>query len=574
MSVTFLPTKMRTLRLLVAACVVIASLVGARPVAASTTDLGAQLDQVAEGFPGGVGLYVADPTNGKALYTHNADEPVVTASLYKLGVLAEAERRVDAGELTYDDMITIEPEDVVEDGSFESVGTELTIDQALEAMITVSDNGAAQALWRTLGPENIDATLQKIGLTDFHVALDHNEDNVATPRAIGLYFTMLANKTLISPAASTRMLARLERQQINDRLPASLPDGVVIAHKTGNLPGLTHDAGIIYTPQGPRVVVAMTWDSYEADANAFIANVGSLVYAAVLEPPANARFGVPRTAMPADTDATLRATVAVTNAGSATWAASGDASVGLIWEMRDDSNELVSASPSAIRLPALAPSASANVGLQIRTPLVPGLFHVTVGLVDGAGHALASYGAATATFDVRTHLPFLVHATIAVPTTLHRGEASLLVTRYQALGTAGIVDHDLVLTWRAVSARTGLEVDEGSSPVGVLRPGGDGTFFSAIIGPKVLGTYRLSYELREGDIAVSETATTTVTVYGPRTYPDDQGGRTPGPIANIPRATLRTHAPFPSPSGVIVPRIDLPSLPTPKGKATPTPTAK
>src|SRR5690348_4442796 len=424
---------MRSLNRFLAAILVVVSVLAGRPADASTADLVAHLDELAGSFPGGVGLWIADPNTTKPLYTRNPDEPVIAASLYKLGILAEAERRVDAGELKYSDIITIEPEDITEDGSFEDAGVELTLDQALEAMITISDNGAALALWHFLGPENIDATLTKIGLADFHVALSDEEDNVVTPRAVGTYFTMLAKRQLISPAASDRMLARLERQQINNRLPADLPDGVVIAHKTGNLVGAVHDAGIIYTPFGPRVVVAMTWDAYDDEAVPFIASVGSIVYSAVLEPPANARYAVPRTAVSADTDSHVRVTITVTNAGTNTWAASGGGSFGLIWEMRDDSNALVSSSPTATRLPALAPSKSANIGLQLPTPFIPGTFHVTVGLVDASGRALGPLGSATADFDIKTHLPFLVAATPAVPTLMHRAEASLLITRYAAL---------------------------------------------------------------------------------------------------------------------------------------------
>ena len=564
---------MQGLRIFVVAVLVVSSVIAGRPADASTQELVAQLEALTAGFPGGAGLWISDPVTSKTLYAHNPEEQVITASLYKLGVLAEAERRVDLGELHYNDVITIQPEDITEDGSFELPGTELTLDKALEAMITISDNGTAQALWHLLGGANIDATLAKAGITDFHVALDESEDNVATPRAIGQFFTLLAMKRLISPAASQRMLERLERQEINNRLPAALPDGVVVAHKTGNLVGVVHDAGIIYTPSGPRVVVAMTWDAYVEDADAFIANIGAMVYSAVLEPPANARYSVPRTAVPADIDSRTRVTVTVTNGGANTWTASGDGSFGLVWELRDDKDVLLSSSPSATRLPALAPGKSANVGLQIQTPFVPGLFHVTVGLVDANGRGLAALGAATATFDVKTHMPFLATATIGMPTTMHREEASLLVTKYLALGTVGIHDHDLALAWRALDTRNGRVVAQGSSPVGTLRPGADGFFYSALLAPRLLGTYKLSYELREGDVAVSESATTTVTIYGPRTYPDDTFGRTPGPITILPTpsATPRIRVPFPTPSGSIVPRIDLPSLPTPRGKPTQTP---
>ena len=563
---------MPAIKVVLAAVVVIATVLSGGQAAATTAELVQQLDHISASFPGGVGLWIADPNAGKALYSRNADEHIITASLYKLGVLAEAERRVENGELHYSDVIVIQPEDVTEDGSFEAVGTELTLNQALEAMITISDNGTAQALWHLLGGQNIDSSLAKWGMADFHVAFDESEDNVATPRAIGQFFTLLAKRQLVSAAASDRMLARLERQQINDRLPALLPDNVVVAHKTGNLVGLTHDAGIIYTPSGPRVVVAMTWDAFDEEAKALIANVGALVYSTVLEPPANARYGVPRTAVDGDSDSRVRVTITVTNAGTNTWAATGPDSVGLIWELRDDAGALISSSPAASRLPALAPNKAANVGLQIPTPVAPGLWHVTVGLTDGNGRPLASLGAAAATFDIKTHSPYLVKATPSIPTSLHRGEPSLLVTKYNALMTAGSVNHVLTLTWRAVDTRTARVVEQGMSTVGVLKPGSDGTFFSSFVAPRVLGTYKLSYELRENDVAVSETATTTVTIYRPRTYPDDQGGRTPGPRSDPPTASPPMQ-PFPSPSSSIVPRIDLPTLPTPQGKpaASPSP---
>jgi beta-lactamase class A len=318
---------MRASAFVVAVALALAGVIPGAPAAAGTAELVQHLDQLVGTFPGGAGVWISDPNLSTPLYSHDADEPIVTASLYKLAVMVEAERRVEAGQLHYGDIITIEDEDITEDGSFELAGTELTLDEALEAMITISDNGAALALWHVLGPENINATLVALGIKDFHVFLNFDEDNIATPRAVGTLLTMLAKRQLVSAAASDRMLARLERQQINDRLPAELPAGVVVAHKTGNLPGLTHDAGIIFTPSGPRVVVAMTWDAFDADAYAFIANVGSVVYSALLEPPANAHYDVPRTVTSVDTGSSARITVPVTNAGSAAWSTSGPGAV-------------------------------------------------------------------------------------------------------------------------------------------------------------------------------------------------------------------------------------------------------
>src|SRR6185503_18830111 len=138
---------MPAIKVAVATVIVVASVVFGRPAAAGTADLVQQLDAVTSSFPGGAGIWISDPASRTTLYSHDPDEPIITASLYKLGVLMEAERRVETGDLHYSDLITIQPEDVTEDGSFEGVGAELTLDQALEAMITISDNGTGLALW-------------------------------------------------------------------------------------------------------------------------------------------------------------------------------------------------------------------------------------------------------------------------------------------------------------------------------------------------------------------------------------------------------------------------------------------
>jgi beta-lactamase class A len=516
------------------------------PARASTAELIHQLDSLIGSFPSRAGIWIADPNLASPLYTHDPEEQLITASLYKLGVLAEAERRVDAGELHYGDVVTIEPQDITLDGSFEDAGTQLTLDEALEAMITISDNGSALALWRILGGANIDATLEKAGVKNFHVAFDDTEDNWATPHAIGTYFTLLAKRQLISPAASDRMLARLERQQINDRLPAQLPPGVVVAHKTGNLSGLAHDAGIIYTKSGPRVVVVMTWDAFDEDAANFISSIGSLVYSANLEPAANARYQVSKTALAVDTGSEARVTVPITNIGARAWTSAGAGAIGLIWELHNGQGTLLASSPKPQPLPALQPNQTQNVGIAISVPKQPGTYTVTIGLTDASGAALAPAGAATATFSLRAHQPYLITAQIGMPRTLHRGEASLLVVNYS--GLAGET-RALSIGWRLVDPRTNRTVQQGSSPLGTFKAGATGTFFAPFVAPNVLGTYRLTYELRDGTIAVSEPVSATVEITGARTYPDE----------GLPAPSFEFGAIPPS-----TPRFELPTITIPK----------
>jgi beta-lactamase class A len=537
---------MRAVGLSLVASLVFA-LVAPAQARAAAPELTRQLTDLISSFPGGAGIWISDPTAATPIFTHDADEQVITASLYKLGVLAEAERRVDAGELRYSDTITIEPEDITADGSFVDAGTQLTHDQALEAMITISDNGPALALWHILGGANIDATLAKVGIKDFHVAYNDTEDNWATPRAIGTFFTLLAKRQLISPAASDRMLARLERQQINDRLPAQLPAGVVIAHKTGNLSGLTHDAGIIYTKTGPRVVVAMTWDAFSDDAANLISSLGALVYGANLTPAANARYQVSKSPISVDIASETRVIVPITNIGASAWTTTGAGAVGLVWDLRNAQGTLLTSSAKPQPLPPLRPNQTDNVGFTVSVPPQPGTYTVTIGLADAGGAPLAYAGAATATFSLRAHPPYLVTAQIAMPRTLHRGEASLIVVKSGPL--AGTSDRELSIGWRLVDPRNNRTLQQGSGPVGTFKAGVSGTFFAPFMAPTAMGTYRLTYELRDGTVPVSESVPTTVEIVGPRTYPDD---RPPVP-ASQPGAT-------PSPS----PRYEFPTITIPK----------
>ena len=541
----------------VAACVLFGTL--AAPAAASTADLAIQVDGLVKAFPGDTGVYIADPTAPQPLYTHDADVSFIAASIYKLGILVHVESLVESGALKYSDTIEIQPEDITDDGSYEVAGTVMTVDEALEAMITVSDNGTALEFWRSLGPDNINATLQRLGLADFHIAIDDNDDNTVTARVVGQYFTLLAQRKLVSAAASDRMLARLERNQINDRLPAELPGGTVVAHKTGNLGFATHDAGIIYTPSGARVVVGLTVNTAEEEAVQFLGGLGAVVYSAVLEPPANARYRLPVTAPTYDSGSPQSLPIQVTNTGTKTWTASGPGSVRLIWQIRDPGQKVVASSAAPIPLPPLAPAATTPVTLAFTAPAAVGDYTFAVGLADVNGIALAAAGAATGSFTFHVHVAYLVSSVARVPLLVHRSEPSLLIVQYSNLPGAGSDPHTYTLFWRAIDPATSKSVASGSSPLGTSATVGNGTFFSVFNAPALRGTYKLAIELREGGKTVSETQTLTVEIAGPRSYPDDRDSA----VQPAPRTT-----PVPRPSGVS-PRPS-PSN-TPRGR-TPAPT--
>jgi beta-lactamase class A len=101
---------------------------------------------------------------------------------------------------------------------------------------------------------------------------------------VAIVLERLARGELVSAAASQRMLDMLAAQQHNDRIPAALPLSVRVAHKTGELPGVRHDAAVVFAPSGAYVLVIMVQDApAEAAARAAIVDISRSVYTA-LEP--------------------------------------------------------------------------------------------------------------------------------------------------------------------------------------------------------------------------------------------------------------------------------------------------
>ena len=210
------------------------------------------------GQSGTWGIYIKHLGSGDGVAI-NADTQMNVASLYKLQVLYAAYADERAGQLSLDETL---PEG-------------WTVSDALRAMITVSDQDATFALLRRIGTDRVNAMMSELGLGQSYVT----DWGYSTARETGMLLEMIASGQAVDEAASRDMLALLFDQQINDRIPAYLPGGIV-AHKTGELPGIRNDAGIIYGPSGPYVMVVVTSGLADEDgAASAIAAMSHDVYA-------------------------------------------------------------------------------------------------------------------------------------------------------------------------------------------------------------------------------------------------------------------------------------------------------
>jgi beta-lactamase class A len=235
--------------------------------------LASRLDPLLNGVDGHLGVVVKDLGSGRGAVL-NGDLELQSASLYKLPILYTV---FDLG-LNMSEELTISDEALSYDaGTMElTPGETLSVAEALERMVTLSDNTSAIMLASRVGAGHIESTIAGLGMDTTHYSL---ERMTTSAWDIAHFMELVADSKAVSPAASADMLHLMLRQRVNDRLPRLLPDNVQVAHKTGNLPGVVNDAGILYGP-GSTVVVAMlvSETTDEAAAAAAIAQVGATAY--------------------------------------------------------------------------------------------------------------------------------------------------------------------------------------------------------------------------------------------------------------------------------------------------------
>ncbi|CAN5813451.1 hypothetical protein BH24CHL4_BH24CHL4_10400 [soil metagenome] len=242
----------------------------------------------------GVYGFVVLAADGSVVSAYNSFTPFVTASTYKLILMADIYRRVEIGELDLEEWIYLDPALFDASGgdmyfSWEQAGGSATVSDLLYAVGAWSSNVAALTLLPYTTPEDLRATAASIGMIrtylfvdpwdvpywppkpgidsspeDISIAREYIENsategpvNLTTPYDMAVYNLGLLNGTVISPWVSEQILNILWDQAIRDRLPVYLWD-IPVANKPGNLVGVVNDVGLIFPPNGARAVAALS----------------------------------------------------------------------------------------------------------------------------------------------------------------------------------------------------------------------------------------------------------------------------------------------------------------------------
>lgn len=269
--------------------------------------LSGALQRRIDAVPGAtVGVWIHDLGSADTL-SLNATLPFHAASTMKVPVMIELFRRADAGSLSLDSATTLRNTFAsIVDGSpfsltagedsdsslYAKVGGGVTLRELNDRMITRSSNLATNAIIELLDAQRVTATARALGARTIQVrrgvedtkAFTAGLNNTTTARDLGILMAAIAQDGAASPAACATMREILERQEFNTEIPAGLPPGTRVAHKTGWITATTHDAAIIYPPnRAPYVLVILTRNIPKREvAQQLMADLSRVVWAALV----------------------------------------------------------------------------------------------------------------------------------------------------------------------------------------------------------------------------------------------------------------------------------------------------
>ncbi|HWR28894.1 MAG TPA: serine hydrolase, partial [Negativicutes bacterium] len=235
----------------------------------ASLDIAARIAVVTKNEPGTFAIAVKDPATGFAWSI--GSRPMRSASLIKLFIMVEIFEQIKSRRLKPTDLLIFTENDrVAGAGLLQELpsGTSHTVMELIELMITESDNIATNILIDRIGAAAINTRIKSLGCPDTvlmrrmmdFAAAEAGRENLTSVMDIINLLTQLYHTACVDSDADFAMCDIMGRQTDRCKIPLLLPPSVTCQHKTGELPGAEHDAGIIRTPRGSYILAIMSDD--------------------------------------------------------------------------------------------------------------------------------------------------------------------------------------------------------------------------------------------------------------------------------------------------------------------------
>lgn len=193
---------------------------------------------------GNYGFYYADLNSPVDHLGINEKEMFTGASLNKVPIVAVLYNLNYRGKISLDETITLAKEDIQAYGTgtlqYQQPGGVYSLKTLAKLALKQSDNTAAHILANRIGMDVIQQTINSWGLTQTEMI-----NNTTSAYDMYLLFNKLYHAQIASPGRSQELFGYMLDTDIEDRLPAMLPDDTFVYHKTGDAVGSLHDVGVI-----------------------------------------------------------------------------------------------------------------------------------------------------------------------------------------------------------------------------------------------------------------------------------------------------------------------------------------
>lgn len=235
-------------------------------------------------------------------WAYNAESYFHAASTMKLAILLGVFRQVVHGELSLESEVQVrnrftsivnrEPFmlDLGRDADpnvYSNLGKTMSVRDLAYWMITTSSNLATNLLVGVVGIDTVQKTLDELGIDGVKVlrgvedqaAFDAGLNNEVTANGLMNLLRVIADGRVYSREASDQILEIMLDQQFKSGIPAGLPKAARVAHKTGNISTVHHDAGIVYLDgRKPYVLVVLTQFGGETGRSTAVADISRDIY--------------------------------------------------------------------------------------------------------------------------------------------------------------------------------------------------------------------------------------------------------------------------------------------------------
>jgi len=279
-------------------------------------DLDSKITILLKQVEGDFAIAFQDLNRPENVFLLNENEQFHAASTMKVPVMIEIYHQASQGQLALTDSILVKNkfESIVDYSTYEmniaedsepslytKIGKQMTLFDLMNQMIISSSNLATNILIDEVGAKNVNASMQRLGAYNTEVlrgvedqkAYDLGLNNMTTAKDLMTIFKSIALPLGETTQDQIAMIDVLKAQEFNDIIPRFLPGDVQVAHKTGSITGLHHDAGIIYLPNGETyVLVLLSKNLKNFDQGTLtLAKISQLFYEHVtaLEVPSNKR---------------------------------------------------------------------------------------------------------------------------------------------------------------------------------------------------------------------------------------------------------------------------------------------